>query len=114
MGGFLGSVARYGIGKWVLGFSKAVFPLHTLFINILGCLIIGYFAGKLNVIESSRYPLSEFIIVGLLGGFTTFSTFGYEFVNLLKQNEFIQAGVYVLLSVLLGITAVWLGWSINQ
>ena len=114
LGGFLGSVARFGLGKWILSISKLGFPFHTLIINIIGCLLIGILTPQILKLDSDQFPVSEFILVGMLGGFTTFSTFGYECVHLLKQNESTSAVLYVLLSVGLGITAVWLGWVINR
>lgn len=82
LGGFLGSMLRYGVGGWI-GRMKTgwTFPLETLAINVAGCLLIGYLAG----LSESRGIFSAstrvFLFIGVLGGFTTFSTFGYEIVD---------------------------------
>src|SRR6266513_29637 len=88
LGGFLGSVLRYGIGG-LIGRMKTgwTFPLETLLINASGCLVLGFLAG----LNESRGVFSgstrAFLFIGLLGGFTTFSTFGYETVQLLRDGQ---------------------------
>ena len=109
-GGFLGSVLRYGMGGWV-GRWKAgwAFPLETLLINVLGCLVLGFLAG----LGESRGFLSAhtraFLFIGLLGGFTTFSAFGNETFQLLREGRWLAAGTSTALQVVLGIGGVWAG-----
>jgi CrcB protein len=108
-GGALGSVLRYLVAGWGQRLTPGVFPLGTLLVNVTGCLLIGYlgtlFAGPAVVREEYRLAL----LIGLLGGFTTFSTFGYETWALLSDREWGLAGANVLLSNVLGLSAVWLG-----
>ncbi len=108
LGGFIGSVARYGVSVWLPPVAAGRFPLATFAVNCLGCLLIGLLAGALM-----RAPVPEavrlFLLTGVLGGFTTFSAFGLETVMLLRRGELGFAVLYVLASVLVGIAAVWLG-----
>jgi CrcB protein len=113
VGGFIGSVSRYalsmGIGQLTPG---SRFPLGTMVVNILGCLLIGLLAG----VNEKHLPLSQearlLLMTGLLGGFTTFSAFGLETITLLRRNEWVLASSYVLGSVILGLAAVWLGMKL--
>ncbi len=110
LGGFLGSVARYKLGGLVLHLTaQERFPYSTFAVNILGCLVIGLLAGL-----SERYELFGpgtrlFLFTGLLGGFTTFSAFGLDAMFLVRRGELLVAALYAGASVVLGITAVWLG-----
>ena len=88
LGGFLGSLLRYVLGGWVLRLKLGwTFPLETLIINVLGCLVFGVLAG----LAESRGVLSgsarAFLFIGLLGGFTTFSSFSYETFQLLRVGQ---------------------------
>ena len=110
LGGFIGTVLRYSAGTLV-GRLKAgwTFPLETLLVNVAGCLAIGLLAG----ISESRGIFSgttrAFLFIGLLGGFTTFSTFGYETFQLLRDGRWSSAALSTGLQVVLGIGAVWAG-----
>jgi CrcB protein len=110
LGGALGSMLRYGLGGLVYRVkSGAAFPYETLIINVLGCLMIGLLAG----LSESRGLFSgatrAFLFVGVLGGFTTFSTFGYETFQLLREGQRATAFASSTLQVVLGIGAVWAG-----
>lgn len=115
LGGFLGSVLRYAVGGWV-GRMKAgwTFPIETLLINVAGCLVLGILAG----LSDSRGVLSgttrAFLFIGLLGGFTTFSTFGYETFQLLRDGLWHDAALSTGLQVVLGIGGVWIGHALGQ
>ena len=109
LGGGIGSVLRYSIQLLVSRFMIAVFPAGTFIVNILGCFLIGIFyalSEKGNIL-TPQWRL--FLTTGLCGGFTTFSTFAYENVNLLRSNDFLYSGLYIMGSVLLGITGVYGG-----
>jgi CrcB protein len=110
LGGLLGSLARYKLGGFVLHHASTRFPLSTLAVNLLGCAAVGVLAG----IAEHRHGLSPatrlFLITGFCGGFTTFSAFGLETVYLLRRHEAPWAGANVVVSVLAGVAAVWLGW----
>lgn len=109
LGGGIGSVLRYLLQLFVSRLMIAVFPAGTFLVNILGCFLIGIFyalSEKGNIL-TPQWRL--FLTTGLCGGFTTFSTFAYENVNLLRSNDFLYSGVYIAGSVLLGITGVYAG-----
>jgi CrcB protein len=109
LGAGLGGILRYWLGTWLQSFTTSGFPIGTLAVNTLGCLAIGFLAAALTgpAWGDERYRLA--LIVGLLGGFTTFSAFGYETVSLAGHREFLLAGLNILLSNGLGLVGVWLG-----
>lgn len=115
LGGFAGTIMRYtlnnAIYKWL---DAPLYPFGTLTINILGCFFIGLIAS----LTESRITLTPeiriFIQIGLLGGFTTFSTFGYETFALLRDGQFVLGLGNVVLQVVIGIFAVWLGYYLGQ
>jgi CrcB protein len=110
MGGALGSIARYLVSGWMQAISRnATFPLGTLTVNVVGCFVIGFLA---QLAESWGMFTSEaraFVFIGILGGFTTFSTFGNETYNLAHSGEMASALANVGANVILGLLAVWLG-----
>jgi CrcB protein len=120
LGGALGSVSRYWINGLVADKfieTSAVFPLGTLVINVTGSFLIGVFAG-LAVPEGRLDPQSrafttQFLMIGVCGGYTTFSSFSLQTLNLMREREFLYAGGNVLLSVTLCMIAVWLGWMLG-
>jgi CrcB protein len=107
--GGLGALARYGVQSAIGRATATSFPVGTLLVNVLGCFAIGYlatlFAGSVPLREEYRFA----VLVGLLGGFTTFSTFGLETVALLESGAWAQASANVVLSSSLAILAVWVG-----
>ncbi len=108
-GGFLGSIARYGLGGLVQDRAGASFPLGTLVVNVVGCFVIGL-VSELAETRGFLTPESRaFLVIGVLGGFTTFSAFGNETLNLLRERDLALAGANVLLNVVLSLGAVWLG-----
>lgn len=110
LGGFLGSIARYSLGGWVLHMTaQERFPYSTFSVNVLGCLAVGVLAGFAEKHHLFGPELRLLLITGLLGGFTTFSAFGLETVYLLRRGETWVAASYVCASLLAGIAAVWLG-----
>ena len=107
LGGFVGSVLRYLAGKLPLQ-SPEGFPYVTLMINVLGSFAIGLIAAVAAKHADIDPRLVLFLRVGLCGGFTTFSTFSSETFSLLRAGSYGGAAAYVLLSVLLGVLAVFL------
>jgi CrcB protein len=107
LGGAVGSVARFKLGGFVLHHSEGWnFPASTFSVNVLGCLVIGVLAGLAEHHDLFSPSLRLLLFTGLLGGFTTFSAFGYETVFLLRRGLFAVAIGYVLLSVVCGLVAV--------
>ena len=114
IGGAIGSVLRYLITLLINKQCSHPIPIATLFINILGCFLIGVLVGtfdKNNVLDSS---LKYLLITGFCGGFTTFSTFGLENVSLFQSQNPLYALWYIGLSVVLGLAAVWFGLFITK
>ena len=109
-GGTLGAVARYGAGGWVQQLSRSTFPWGTLVVNVIGSLALGFLMVWLRSTTAST-ELKAFLTVGLLGGFTTFSTLSYETVALIQEADFGRAGLYALGSLGLGLVAVFLGMA---
>lgn len=113
LGGAFGSILRYAVALWLKPEPSLAFPFHTLLVNVIGCLVIGFvFSFLLTVPNEQYYRL--FIITGILGGFTTFSSFGLEAVYLFQHKEFAKAFTYILLSNILGLAAVWAGYSLHK
>src|SRR5688500_7126145 len=107
VGGAIGSVARHGVNLVV----HTRFPLGTVIVNLLGCLVIGLLAGLLASERiAMRANWREFVFVGLLGGFTTFSTFGLDTFLLARTQSASQAAMNVAVQVIGGLVAVWLGY----
>jgi fluoride exporter len=113
IGSALGGLLRYAISRWTLALSIN-FPLGTVFINILGSFIIGYF-GTLTL-QSGKYPASDnlrlFVMVGVCGGFTTFSSFSLQTFDLMRAGAWGRALANVILSVVLSVAAVAAGHAL--
>jgi CrcB protein len=110
MGGFVGSILRYLVSGYIQQVTKSVlFPYGTLTVNLLGCFIIG-FLSQLAEARGVFTPESRALIfIGFLGGFTTFSTFSNESVNLLRDGENFYALINAGIHLAFGFGAVWLG-----
>src|SRR6476659_9467444 len=108
-GGALGSVSRYGCQRWIYQIYPHPFPFGTFAVNIVGSLLIGVFYGLSEKGDLLSPDWRLFLTTGFCGGFTTFSTFSFETISLLKEGNYSYALGYVLLSVVLGLLAVWLG-----
>ena len=113
IGGFIGAISRYVLGILIFKNFSTVFPVHTLFVNFLGCLLFGYFVNH-DLINHSSFPIKEFLLIGILGGFTTFSTFGYEFVNLILKNQIQTTTIYIISNIILCGLAIFIGIKLNQ
>jgi fluoride exporter len=110
LGGALGAVCRYLLGTTIQGLMKASnFPVGTITVNLIGCFLIGLIMGLIEFRSMFGSDGRLFIVVGVLGGFTTFSTFGYETLQLIKEGQIAAALINVLLQTGLGLVMVWLG-----
>jgi len=110
VGGFVGSILRYWISGWVQQVTaSAGFPFGTLAVNLLGCLVIGFLSQLADMRGVFTPETRALVFVGVLGGFTTFSTFSNETFNLFRNNEVFSALTNLALQVVLGLGAVWLG-----
>jgi CrcB protein len=114
LGGALGSVCRYKLGAFVLHQSAATqFPVGTFTVNVAGCLIAGLLAGLGEHFNFLTADVRLLVFTGFLGGFTTFSAFGVETIGLVERGQWAMAVLYVLLSVLCGLAALWTALKIG-
>lgn len=110
VGGAAGSVARYWMSGFVQTLSRsATFPFGTLAVNVVGCFAIGIVSYLADSRGAFSVDTRVFLMVGILGGFTTFSAFGNETMNLLRDAEGWLASLNVAAHVFVGIGAVWAG-----
>ena len=110
LGGFIGSALRYGLGGWLARLRSGwSFPIETLVINVSGCLVIGLLAGLAETRGVFTGSTRAFLFIGVLGGYTTFSTFGYESFQLVRDGQLGTAALSVGLQVTAGLAAVWAG-----
>lgn len=112
IGGAVGALARYGLGGWVQSRAGFGFPWGTLVVNLLGCLLIGFGVRYLEAVPLGP-EVRALVAVGVLGAFTTFSTFSYETVALLEDGAWGRAAGYSFGSLVLGIAAVYIGMSFS-
>lgn len=111
IGGFIGSIARYYVSKLNLQYDLFSIPVGTLTVNVLGSFIIGILTGISAKSELLSAEWRLFLMVGLCGGFTTFSSFTNENLMLMHNGQFLTILIYTSLSVVLGFIAVYLGYT---
>jgi CrcB protein len=114
IGSGIGGGFRYWLSSLIQKYYPPFFPLGTLVINILGSFILGYMIFGLDEKELISPTLKLFIGIGFCGGFTTFSTFSLETFNLMRNSEFLLAGVNVLLSVIVSLVGVYLAYLVTR
>ena len=113
LGGALGSVLRYLLGTWVQSVSESIdFPYGTLMVNLIGCFVIGFFSQLAETRGAFTSESRAFVFIGILGGFTTFSAFGNDTINLVRDGEMFNALANVGANVILGLALVWLGRTV--
>jgi CrcB protein len=111
VGGALGSVARYACSALLAGAVGETFPWGTLLVNVLGSFVIGFFAtftgpdGRVLVSGDMR----QFVMVGICGGYTTFSSFSLQTLSLAQDGEYVRASANIVASVVLCLASVWVG-----
>ena len=108
-GSGIGGVARFAVQSWIAGLDQFVFPLGTFIVNLTGCFLIGLFyaLGERGSLLTPEWRIA--LTTGFCGGFTTFSTFAFENTNLLRTGDYTYFVLYIVLSILLGVTGVFLG-----
>ena len=109
-GGFIGAVLRFLISSWVQTRSGSiVFPFGTMAVNMIGCLVIGFLTYLVETRSLFSMETRSFILIGLLGAFTTFSTFGHETLGLIRDSRIDLAALNAGSQVVVGVSLVWLG-----
>lgn len=109
LGGAIGAVARHYVGVWVLMMWGSAFPWGTLSVNIIGSAAMGVLVGIFSQSDAISPALRAFLTVGVLGGFTTFSAFSLDAVNLYERGEIFMALGYIVASVLISVAALAAG-----
>ena len=113
LGGFLGSIARFLLSGVVdKNILWGAFPYGTLTVNAFGCFAVGILGGLIESRDLLSPEQRIFLLIGLLGGFTTFSAFAYQTLNLFNASDLIRAGLNVTLHVLICLLFVWVGHQI--
>jgi fluoride exporter len=111
VGSALGGMARFWLSGFVANRIGETFPFGTLFINVLGSFVIGFFAALTG--PDGRYLMGtvsrQFVMIGICGGFTTFSSFSLQTLNLANEGEWLYAGLNIVSSFVLCLLAVWMG-----
>jgi fluoride exporter len=114
LGGSIGAVARYGLAGLVQRFTTPYFPFGTFVVNVSGCFVFGILAG----VAEHRFALGPqaraFLLIGILGGFTTFSSFTYETFQLLRDAEIVRASLNAGGQLVVGLFAMWLGFVLAR
>ncbi len=122
IGGGIGSTLRYGTGLLIGRFTPAnadtphwlsMYPVATLLVNLIGCGLIGLAWGLLGDPEEGNEAIRIALIVGVLGGFTTFSAFGWETLDLMNNGRLVTAMLYAVISVAIGLFAAWSGHALG-
>ncbi len=114
LGGGLGSTLRYFTSIFVSKYWSSNFPLATFIVNSIGCLLIGFIIGLLEKNQLSDSRLKWFLVTGICGGLTTFSAFGMENYNLFQNNNSLLAFVYIAMSIVIGLLAIWFGVFLSE
>lgn len=115
LGGAVGSIGRYAVGQWAERmWPAAALPVGTLIVNVVGCFLIGLVAAGVELRDILNPEWRALLIVGVLGGFTTFSTFAHESLTLGRDDQTAWALGNILASVALGLLAVWLGMTLGR
>jgi CrcB protein len=108
LGSFVGGISRYLLTQFINSKFNSTFPFGTMLVNIVGCFLIGIVLGIFNNGSiSNEWRL--ILTTGLLGGFTTFSTFSYETIYMLQHNEILNAVIYAVISIIVGVLATLFG-----
>jgi len=114
LGGGVGSILRYLTSVVVAKYFYSLFPLSTFAANFVGCLVIGLLIGLFDKFQLVDTNLRLLLITGFCGGYTTFSAFAAENLTFFQSGNYATAILYILLSIILGISAVWLGIKLFQ
>jgi CrcB protein len=113
-GGALGSIARYAFSTAVLRVTGSLFPVGTFAVNVVGCVVFGAIIGAAQQRVNLTPEVRAFALVGLLGGFTTFSTYAFESIGLLRDGQFAAAALNIVGQVMCGLAGMWVAYVITN
>ena len=114
-GGFIGSILRYGVAGLVSRCSGSLsFPLGTFTVNMAGCFLIGIGGGLMEERQIFSPEIRMFLFIGVLGSFTTFSTFGYESFILARDGQIFTTLANIMLQICIGLLSVWTGFILSK
>ncbi|MGY3052266.1 CrcB protein [Pedobacter sp. UYEF25] len=108
-GGGLGSVLRFIVNRWIAGSINTAFPYGTFLVNVTGCFLIGFFVFYTETLGASALSWRLFLITGFCGGYTTFSSFSFENVQLMSDHQIFTTFLYAFASIALGFLAAYGG-----
>ena len=114
LGGSIGAVARYGLAGLVQRFTTPYFPFGTFVVNMVGCFVFGILAGGAEHPFALGPQVRAFLLIGVLGGFTTFSSFSFETFQLLRDAEIMRASVNAVGQLVVGLFAMWIGFVVAR
>ena len=114
LGGALGSMARYMFSTLISRLVPSLFPFGTFAVNVVGCVLFGIIVGLAEQRSVFRPEARAFLLIGVLGGFTTFSTFAFESFQLLRDGQFMSAAVNVVGQVIAGVVGLWAGFVFSR
>lgn len=115
LGAAVGAVARVKLsGLFLHRWPEMLFPVGTFLANVAGCFLIGFLAALIERRDGFPYLMRLFLFPGILGGFTTFSAFGFETLSLMRRGHLLVAMLYLLGTVIAGMFAVWLGLTAGE
>ncbi|HYR90744.1 MAG TPA: fluoride efflux transporter CrcB [Terriglobia bacterium] len=112
--GLLGTLGRYWLSAWADERWGPTFPIGTLIVNLVGCLLVGFLFHATEEKYLIDPVLRSAVFVGFLGGFTTFSSFGVQTFNLMRDGEIFLAGINILVSNVAGLLLVWTGYAVSK
>ena len=112
VGGALGALFRYFLGNQISIILGTNFPWSIFLINVIGSLLMGITIESFNLFSVSNEPMQKFMTIGILGAFTTFSTFSLDVINLVMKNRLADAFIYIFASVILAIGFLFLGMQL--
>jgi CrcB protein len=114
LGGAIGASARHVVNVWSGRVFGTEFPVHTMTVNVLGCLLVGCLTGLFGLKLHASQEVRAFLVTGILGGFTTFSAFSIDIALLVQRKALMAAGLYALGTVTLSLLAVFAGLYLTR